>query len=170
MNVLIAIALFILVLLAGFGLFWISKLTKQIRELQDRPLPKIELPDLKVDATVDTTQIRRDLEEMKKAIPEYVLQSLTGTANTQKGKLGELIGYLSLKAEYDRVIPLGTIVDFLGIKFPDETTEGYIDLIDVKTGKSARLSPDQKMLKQLATEKKIRFKTIKIDEVDGLSE
>jgi predicted Holliday junction resolvase-like endonuclease len=142
-----------------------EKIAKQIA---DQPPPKIELPAISVDAEVDTTEIRRDLEEMKKAIPEFVLQSLMGTANTQKGKLGEIIGYLSLKAEYDRIVPLGTIVDFLAIKFPSDESPGCIDLIDIKTGKSARLSPDQRKLRDLVRDGQINFKTIKIDNLDGL--
>jgi predicted Holliday junction resolvase-like endonuclease len=145
-----------------------KKLSALDHKIETQEPPQIELPPVNVDATVDTTEIRRDLEEMKRSIPEFVLQSLTGTANTQKGKLGEIIGYLSLKAEYDRIIPLGTIVDFLAIKFPSDENPGYIDLIDIKTGKSARLSPDQRKLRDLVKEKKINFKTIKIDSVDGL--
>jgi predicted Holliday junction resolvase-like endonuclease len=138
------------------------------QKIENQPLPKIELPPVNVDASVDTTEIRRDLEEMKRSIPEFVMQSLTGTANNQKGKLGEIIGYLQLKAEYDRIIPLGTIVDFLAIKFPSDENPGYIDLIDIKTGKSARLSPDQRRLRDIVNAKEINFKTIKIDSVDGL--
>jgi len=152
------------------NLYLIHKVQTLEKQVRDQPPPQIEMPPVHVDATVDTTEIRQHLEELKQTIPEYVMQSLTGTANTQKGKLGEIIGYLSLKAEYDRIIPLGTIVDFLAIKFPMDENPGYIDLIDIKTGKAARLSPDQRKLRDLVKEKKINFKTIKIDNVEGLQD
>lgn len=124
-------------------------------------------PSIQVD--VDTSAITRALADQLAHLPEQITQSITGTANTHKGKLGELIGYLQIKAEYDRIIPLGTIVDFMAIKFPTDTNPGYIDLIDIKTGQSARLSQDQRKLKELIEAKQINFKTIKIDNVEGLT-
>lgn len=124
-------------------------------------------PPIQID--VDTSAITRALADQLAHLPEQITQSITGTANTHKGKLGELIGYLQIKAEYDRIIPLGTIVDFMAIKFPTDTNPGYIDLIDIKTGQSARLSQDQRKLKELIEAKQINFKTIKIDNVEGLT-
>jgi predicted Holliday junction resolvase-like endonuclease len=111
-----------------------------------------------------SAQVKQELN----ALPEDILRSLTGSANTHKGKLGELIGYISLKAEYDKIIPLGSIVDFMCISFPTDTNEGTVDFIDIKTGDSARLNKDQRALKNLITGKKIKFKTIKIDTIDGM--
>jgi len=105
----------------------------------------------------------RELEKIVSEVPEKVLKSITSSSNVKKGALGELIGYVELKANYDRIIPLGNIVDFIGIKFDKETEEGYIDFIDVKTGKSARLSKDQKALQQLVTDKKINFVKVKVE-------
>jgi len=96
-------------------------------------------------------------------IPDKVLKSITSSANVKKGALGELVGYLELKASYDRIIPLGNIVDFIGIKFDDPEEKGYIDFIDVKTGKSARLSKDQKALQQLVLDKRINFVKVKVE-------
>lgn len=101
-----------------------------------------------------------------KTIPESVLTSINGSSNTHKGKLGELIGYLSLKAEYDRIIPLGSIVDFMCIKFPRGDDPGKLVFIDVKTGKSARLSPDQRILKKLIQDKVIEFRKLDVESVD----
>ncbi len=105
----------------------------------------------------------RELEKIVSQVPEKVLKSITSSSNVKKGALGELIGYVEIKATYDRIIPLGNIVDFIGIKFDKENEQGYIDFIDVKTGKSARLSKDQKALQQLVTEKRINFIKVKVE-------
>ena len=124
-------------------------------------------PDIRLEHNNDVVLEKFDKfkQELKKELPEKVLQSVTGSSNTYKGKYGELIGYLSLKAEYDRVVPLGGIVDFIGIKFEDGETVGSVDFIDVKSGKSARLSPDQRKLKKLVDNNKFNFRTIKIDDI-----
>ena len=105
----------------------------------------------------------RELEKIVSQVPEKVLKSITSSSNVKKGALGELIGYVELKATYDRIIPLGNIVDFIGIKFDSESEQGYIDFIDVKTGKSARLSKDQKALQHLVSEKRINFVKVKVE-------
>lgn len=99
----------------------------------------------------------RPLEDAIKEIPNKVLQSIQSSTNTHKGVLGELIGYLKLHAEYDRIIPLNNIIDFLAIKLPTETEPGMISFIDIKTGKYARLSKDQKLLKKIIEDKNIEF-------------
>lgn len=107
----------------------------------------------------NTEQLHNIISE----IPEKILKSITSSTNTKKGALGELIGYLELKASYDRIIPLGNIVDFVGIKFKTEDKEGCVDFIDIKTGKSARLSRDQKELQLLIENKNINFLKIKVE-------
>lgn len=102
------------------------------------------------------------LENAIKEIPGQVVRSIIGSTNYQKGALGELIAYLQLSSEYDRIICLGNIVDYICIKFPSDTSVGQIDFIDIKTGKSARPSKDQLKLKSLITDKKVNFKVIKI--------
>ena len=110
--------------------------------------------------------IQHNIEHLEKIItevPEKVLKSVTSSANVKKGALGELVGYVEMKASYDRIIPLGNIVDFIGIKFGCLEEEGHIDFIDVKTGKSARLSKDQKALQQLILDKRINFVKVKVE-------
>jgi predicted Holliday junction resolvase-like endonuclease len=124
-----------------------------------------------IDTHPITAQLQQHTSEVKSelnTLPEEILRALTGSANTHKGKLGELIGYITLKAEYDKIIPLGTIIDFMCIKFSTPEQEGFVDFLDIKTGDSARLNKDQRALKNLIAAKKIRFKTIKIDSIDGL--
>lgn len=120
----------------------------------------------KTEKTVQTLQpiVNVDLGPIYKLIegvPNKVLQSIVSSSNNMKGNLGELMGFLKLKAEYDRVIPLGNIVDFIGIKLPKDGKEGQIDFIDIKTDK-AKLSKDQSQLKKLIAEKRINFVKISI--------
>jgi hypothetical protein len=111
------------------------------------------------------TQVNVNLKPLQDAIdglPGKVLQSIVSCTNTHKGALGELIGYVQLHASYDRIIPLGNIVDFICIKFPTKDIEGYIDFVDVKTGDKSRLSNDQRELQKLIQAKKINFIKLKV--------
>lgn len=153
----------ILILFSFYSLISLYLLYKVFRVISSsKPIESIQV--------LDTGIITRTISEQLKTLPEQITQSITGTGNTHKGKLGELIGYLQIKSQYDRIIPLGTIIDFLAIKFPDENTSGYIDLIDVKTGSAARLSSDQRKLKELIESKSFNFKTIKIDTIDNFNQ
>ncbi len=108
---------------------------------------------------IDLDAVHRALDQ----IPNRVLQAVISSSNNLKGNLGELIGYLKLHAAYDRIIPLGNIVDFICIKLPKDGKEGHIDFVDIKTGGSAKLSRDQVQLKKLIEEKKINFVKLKVE-------
>lgn len=103
-----------------------------------------------------------EMEDKLEGIPNKVLESINGSISNHKGKLAELIAYINLKAGYDKVIPLGNIVDFLGIRFATESDPGTFDFIDIKNGKSARLSHDQKQLQKLIQGQRIQFLKIQI--------
>ena len=118
--------------------------------LPPQPPPKIN---------IDLSPLQKNIEN----IPNKVLQSIQGSVNVQKGKVGELIGYLQLQVLYDRIIPLGNIVDFVCIRFPNEDAPGCIDFVDVKTGTKKRLSADQRALQKLIDEKKINFIKMKVE-------
>ena len=105
----------------------------------------------------------KPLQDAMERIPNKVLQSITSSSNTQKGALGELIGYLQLRASYDRIIPLGNIVDFICISFPDSSDAGHVDFIDIKTGNRCRLSKDQRALQKLIEDKRINFIKLKVE-------
>lgn len=107
---------------------------------------------------VDTEGLERKIKD----VPNKVLQSIQGSINTHKGAVGELIGYIELRGRYDRIIPLGNIVDFICIRFPTDKEEGTVDFVDVKTGGSSRLNKDQKSLQCLIDEKKIGFIKLKV--------
>lgn len=127
----------------------ISKLESQ-KEVTPQPPPQVNV-NLK------------PLQESIDGLPNKVLQSITSSSNTHKGALGELIGYLQLHASYDRIIPLGNIVDFVCIKFPDDSCTGHVDFIDIKTGNRCRLSKDQRALQKLIQDKKINFIKLKVE-------
>lgn len=114
-----------------------------------------------VSQSIDLAPLQKQIDD----VPNKVLTSIQNSTNTYKGALGELIGYINLRASYDRIIPLGSIVDFIAFNFPTEEKDGIISLIDVKTGPSARLSKEQKLVKQLVKDKKIEFVQFNISEV-----
>lgn len=150
------IILLCLNLLGGF--FLVKFVLNKLKELNSSPQSKMINTD---NAHVHVAL--RDLESQLAEIPNKMLQTIIGSTNTHKGALGELIGYIQLRASYDRIIPLGNIVDFVAIKFPDGENPGHIDFIDIKTGDKSRLSKDQRGLQKLIEEKKINFIKLKVE-------
>jgi hypothetical protein len=138
---------------------WFSERKKMIKYRAEN----VPQPATVITQTVDVQPLHKHMDE----IPGKILTSITNSTNTYKGALGELIGYIQLRASYDRIIPLGSIVDFIGIKFPSDNHPGCIDFIDVKTGHKARLSKDQRSLQQLIKDKKINFCKIKVEASDA---
>ena len=107
----------------------------------------------------------RDLESAAalSSMPSRILRTLQGSVNTTTGKLGELVKFIELQRVYDRLIPVGNIVDFIGVSFPSDESSGRVDFIDVKTGKRAVLSKEQKILKKLIEEGLISFNVVKVE-------
>lgn len=156
----VLLLIFVLIQTFFMGLiFYITKKPSNSTESIIRLSQKYAHPP----TVINLKPIHQQIDE----IPNKVLTSITNSTNTHKGALGELIGYLNIRALYDRIIPLGTIVDFVGIKLPTENTEGSVDFIDIKTGNKARLSKDQKALQQLIKDKKINFCQIKVEASDA---
>lgn len=123
--------------------------------IEDKPPRVIEKH---IPAPINVAGIEKAIQE----IPNKVLSSITSSTNNIKGNLGELIAYLQLKGEYDRLIPLGDIVDFIGIKFQKDNEPGRVDFIDIKTGDSAKLSKGQQKLRDLIEKQKVNFLKIKV--------
>src|SRR5688572_18808762 len=123
-----AISLVVIVVLFALGLlkfyFFRKAPSKWIEEPKDevRPQPNPAPPTI-ITQQVDLTPLIKALEE----VPRQVLQTIQSSTNTYKGHLGELMGYISLRAQYDRIIPLGNIVDFMCIKLPKDGNPGQID-------------------------------------------
>ena len=146
----------ILIIILGGGIF----LVYQNLKTQVDALPKFhDIPKFP-DVNINT----KDLENEIRNVPTRVMNSIQGSISDKKGKLGELIGYIELKGQYDRIIPIGSIVDFIAIRWPQDGKPGCVDLVDIKTGKYAKLSKEQKLLKQLIQSKDIGFTELKISQ------
>lgn len=100
-----------------------------------------------------------DLYKQVEGLPLKVLQTIQGSINPQKGKMAELLTYAELRYDYDRIIPLGWPIDFIGIK-----NDERIDFIEVKSGQSNILTEEENHIKNLITAGRVHFKLIKITE------
>ena len=96
------------------------------------------------------------IAEVQDDLPRKVLQTIQGSINPRRGKVGELVSMLQLTSEYDRIIPLGAPVDMIGI------SEDSIDFIEVKTG-SGRLTKMELHIKELVEEGKVRVIVVSND-------
>lgn len=107
-------------------------------------------------------EIPTDMIELYKGVqdlPSRVLQVIQGSINPQKGKVAELLTYAELRYDYDRIIPLGWPIDFVGVKNNDR-----IDFIEVKSGDSATLTEEEKHIKNLIAEGRVNFRLIRVTE------
>lgn len=100
-----------------------------------------------------------DLYKQVEGLPVRVLQTIQGSINPQKGKMAELLTYAELRYDYDRIIPLGWPIDFVGIKNGER-----IDFIEVKSGVSHALTDEEKHIKNLIADGKVHFRLIKVSE------
>ena len=109
-----------------------------------------------------STDIPTDLIDLYKGLQELpgkVLATIQGSINPQKGKMAELLTYAELRYDYDRIIPLGWPIDFIGIK-----NGVVIDFIEVKSGQSAILTEEEKHIKSLISQGRVNFRLIKVTE------
>jgi hypothetical protein len=100
-----------------------------------------------------------DLYKQVDNLPLRVLQTIQGSINPQKGKMAELLTYAELRYDYDRIIPLGWPIDFIGIK-----NNVRIDFIEVKSGSTHILTDEEKHIKNLIADGKVQFRLIKVSE------
>ena len=98
-----------------------------------------------------------DLYKGVRDLPSKVLQVLQGSINPQKGRMAELLTYAELRYDYDRIIPLGQPIDFIGIKNNER-----IDFIEIKSGVSYILTEEEKHIKNLIAAGRINFRLIKV--------
>lgn len=105
-----------------------------------------------------------DLYKGVQDLPNRVLQTVQGSINPQKGKMAELLIYAELRYDYDRIVPLGWPIDFIGIKNNER-----IDFIEVKSGNFATLTEEEKHIKNLVSSGRVNFRLIKVteDEIQG---
>jgi len=104
----------------------------------------------------------KEIRETLDGLPRNVLESITRSLGKRTGKLNELLATFEL-THYDRLFYLGEPVDFVGIKYG----EG-VDFIEVKTGR-ARLSDDEKRLKELVDAKLVYYLPLSVQKV-GIAE
>lgn len=109
----------------------------------------------KTDIPTDLIDLYRGVQEL----PAKVLQAIQGSINPQKGKMAELLTYAELRYDYDRIIPLGFPIDFIGIKNNER-----IDFIEVKSGQFHLLTDEEKHIKNLITAGRVNFRLIKVTE------
>lgn len=100
-----------------------------------------------------------DLYKGVQELPVRVLQTIQGSINPQKGKMAELLTYAELRYDYDRIVPLGWPIDFIGIKNNER-----IDFIEVKSGISHVLTEEEKHIKNLIAAGRVNFRLIKVTE------
>lgn len=100
-----------------------------------------------------------DLYKQVDKLPLRILQTIQGSINPQKGKMAELLTYAELRYDYDRIIPLGWPIDFIGIKNNER-----IDFIEVKSGSFATLTDEEKHIKNLIAGGRVNFRLIKVTE------
>lgn len=108
-----------------------------------------------------TSEIPQDFIDLYKQVnnlPARVLSTIQGSINPQKGKVAELLTYAELRYDYDRIIPLGMPVDFIGIK-----NDQQIDFVEVKSG-GAVLTDEEKHIKFLIDNNRVNFRLIRITE------
>ncbi|MBI2329779.1 hypothetical protein HYU94_00075 [Candidatus Daviesbacteria bacterium] len=107
------------------------------------------------DIPTDLIDLYKGLQDL----PLKVLQTIQGSINPQKGKMAELLTYAELRYDYDRIIPLGWPIDFIGIK-----NEERIDFIEVKSGQFHVLTEEEKHIKNLIAAGRVNFRLIKVTE------
>jgi len=100
--------------------------------------------------------IDNDITSKMKKLPKDTLKSIQGGISPRKGKVGEIMAYMKLMAEYNRLIMISDVVDFIGI------SNDAIDFIEIKSSTS-RLSKDQKIVKKLILEGKVRWIESRVD-------
>ena len=100
-----------------------------------------------------------DLYKGVQDLPSKVLQVINGSISPQKGRMAELLTYAELRYDYDRIIPLGWPIDFIGIKNGER-----IDFIEVKSGNTAILTDEEKHIKNLILSGHVYFRLIKVTE------
>lgn len=109
----------------------------------------------------DIPQDMIDLYRKVDTLPLRIMQTIQGSINPQKGKMAELLTYAELRYDYDRIIPLGQPIDFIGIK-----NNQSIDFIEIKSGESFVLTEEEKHIKKLISAGRVNFRLIKITEAE----
>ncbi|MBA7661340.1 hypothetical protein ES703_69355 [subsurface metagenome] len=125
-------------------------------------VPAIEELENKLRFALASATSVKEIQEALEDLPHDLLESITRSLGKRTGKLNELLATFEL-TQYDRLFYLGEPVDFVGIKYG----EG-VDFIEVKTGR-ARLSDDEKRLKELIDSKLVNYVPLSVQKI-GIAE
>ena len=125
-------------------------------------VPAIDELETKLRFALASAASVKEIQEALDDLPHDLLESITRSLGRRTGKLNELLATLEL-TQYDRLFYLGEPIDFVGVKYG----EG-IDFIEVKTGR-ARLSEDEKKLKELIDYKMVNYVTLSVQRI-GIAE
>jgi len=125
-------------------------------------VPAIEELESKLRFALASAASVHEIQDTLEGLPHDLLESITRSLGSRTGKLNELMATFEL-THYDRLFYLGEPIDFVGIKYG----EG-VDFIEVKTGK-ARLTEDEKRLKELIDAKMINYVPLTVQRV-GIAE
>ena len=125
-------------------------------------VPVIEELESKLRFALASAASVKEIQDALEDLPHDLLESITRSLGKRTGKLNELLATFEL-TQYDRLFYLGEPVDFVGVKYG----EG-IDFIEVKTGK-ARLSEDEKKLKELIDAKMVNYVPLSVQKI-GIAE
>lgn len=100
-----------------------------------------------------------DTHGVEESAREAVMNAIRGAAAISSGQINELVGYLKLKSEYDRLIPMHGLADFMGIKLTGE--DARIEFIEIKSGKG-RLTDEQAAMKKLIEAGRVTFTIVEV--------
>ena len=125
-------------------------------------VPAVEELESKLRFALASAASVKEIQDMLEDLPHDVLESITRSLGRRTGKLNELLATFEL-TQYDRLFYLGEPIDFVGVKYG----EG-VDFIEVKTGK-ARLSEDEKKLKDLIDAKMVNYVPLSVQRI-GIAE
>jgi len=125
-------------------------------------IPAIEELENKLRFALASASSVKEIQDTLADLPHDLLESITRSLGQRTGKLNELMATFEL-TKYDRLFYLGEPIDFVGVKYG----EG-VDFIEVKTGK-ARLTEDEKKLKELIDAKLVNYLPLSIQRI-GIAE
>jgi predicted Holliday junction resolvase-like endonuclease len=123
----------------------LEKAGKELPEGVKGPVKEVLTQALK-----ELGEVNKNLINVSDNLPRKILTTIQGSISPKKGKVGELATLMRILGTYERIIPLGQPIDFIGI------SDEYIDFIETKAGE-AGLSREEKRIKELIDKGNVRF-------------
>ena len=109
-------------------------------------------------------EISNHQEQLKEAVEKAREDSKKRHRATLKGDISEIIAPWALEGvnSVKELRFLGSPIDFIGFNGLDIDGEINIKFIEIKTGKSRRLTPNEKRIKEAVEAKRVAWQTIEI--------